>query len=256
MSASINIKNVTKTFETMTALDDVSIDIKAGEFVTLVGTSGCGKSTLLRILSGLETVTDGEVTCDEKPIKGTNANRIMVFQEHTLLPFLSIRKNIAFALKGTKLYKTEKKNIDHWLSLAGLTEFANKYPHQLSGGMRQRAALVRALAVQPEVLMLDEPLGALDNFTRMTLQDELLKLWQEQNNTIIMVTHDVDEAVYLSQKIIVMTPRPGRIKEALEVSMSYPRNHADSEFIELRTTILKNLNYAKEVKEQYEEYSI
>ncbi|MPN63375.1 Aliphatic sulfonates import ATP-binding protein SsuB [bioreactor metagenome] len=162
-----------------------------------------------------------------------------------------MRGNIAFALKATKQYHGQKQEIDPWIALAGLTEFADNYPHQLSGGMRQRAALVRALAVSPDVLLLDEPLGALDSFTRMTLQDELIRLWQARGSTMIMVTHDVDEAIYLSRRIILMSPRPGRISRVLEVPMSYPRNRASGDFTALRAQILKLMDFARDTQVEY-----
>ncbi len=257
MSARVEIRDVSKVFarqscnDTMLALDRVSLDIQPGEFVTLLGASGCGKSTLLRIIAGLEIPTRGEALFNGSPIRGTDPRRGLVFQDHTLFPWLTVKQNIVFALKSTRQYSEKKDEVEDWIALAGLDEFADNYPHQLSGGMRQRAALVRALAVSPDVLLLDEPLGALDSFTRMTLQDELLRLWRERKNTMIMVTHDVDEAIYLSQRIVVMSPRPGRISQTLDVSMSYPRNRASGDFTELRTRILKLMDFAKDVQEEY-----
>jgi len=256
MSARIEINNVTKIFarpgdDTLLALDDVSADINPGEFVALLGASGCGKSTLLRIIAGLEKPTRGEMVFNGKPIRGTDPRRGLVFQDHTLFSWLTVKQNIEFALKSTKQLSEKKHEIEKWISLAGLTEFADNYPHQLSGGMRQRAALVRALSVSPDALLLDEPLGALDSFTRMTLQDELIRLWKERENTMIMVTHDVDEAIYLSQRIIIMSPRPGRISKIVNVPMSYPRNRASGDFTELRLQILKFLDYAKDIREEY-----
>ncbi|GHV46996.1 ABC transporter ATP-binding protein [Clostridia bacterium] len=255
MSGEIDIRGITKRFAAvdksgvLTVLDNVSVTIQPGEFVSILGASGCGKSTLLRIIAGLETATEGEALWAGEKISGTSPKRILVFQEHTLLPWLTVRGNIVFALKGVKQYKEKKHTIPRWLELAGLTEFENSYPHQLSGGMRQRAALIRALAVSPDALLLDEPLGALDNFTRMTLQDELVRLWQENSNTMMMITHDVDEAIFLSQRVVVMSPRPGRVREIIDVPMSYPRNRAAEEFQELRTRILKHMNYAHDVVE-------
>jgi ABC-type nitrate/sulfonate/bicarbonate transport system ATPase subunit len=257
MSARLELKNLTKTFAgarkgtEMTVLEDVSFVVEPGAFVTLLGTSGCGKSTLLRILAGLETGAQGQALCDGAPITGTDPKRNLMFQEHTLFPWMTVRGNIAFALKGAGLYQRERGNIDRWIELAGLTEFIKSYPHQLSGGMRQRAALVRALAVSPEALLLDEPLGALDNFTRMRLQEELVRLWNEQGNTMLLVTHDVDEAVYLSQRVVVMSPRPGRVREIMEIPLSYPRNRAGSDFAEYRAKILKRLDYARDPQEDY-----
>ncbi|MDR0706666.1 MAG: ABC transporter ATP-binding protein [Treponema sp.] len=257
MSATVEIKNLSKIFarqdtdSTLHALDKINLSVGAGEFVTLLGASGCGKSTLLRLIAGLETPTMGEVLFDGEPIRGTDSRRGLVFQEHTLFPWLTVRENMKFALKSTKQYAKKKDEIDGWLDLAGLSEFSNTYPSRLSGGMRQRAALVRALSVSPDVLLLDEPLGALDSFTRMNLQDELIRLWRERGNTMVMVTHDIDEAIYLSRRIAVMSPRPGRIVEILDVPMSYPRNRAADGFTELRMRILKRLNFAQDVQEEY-----
>lgn len=257
MSGRVEIRNLSKVFarqgadDTLHALDNINVDIQPGEFVTLLGASGCGKSTLLRIITGLEIPTQGEALFNGDRICGTSPERGLVFQEHTLFAWLTVRQNIEFALKTSRQYNDKKCEIDNWLALAGLTEFAANYPHQLSGGMRQRAALVRALAVSPDVLLLDEPLGALDSFTRMNLQDELVRLWKERGNTMIMVTHDVDEAIYLSQRIVIMSPRPGRITRIINVPQSYPRNRASSDFTALRNEILKLMDFAKEPQQDY-----
>lgn len=253
---SVKIEGVTKIFAkqteegTLTALDDVKLEISDGEFITLLGASGCGKSTLLRIIAGLEIPTKGEVSVNGEKILGTSPKRGLVFQDHTLFAWLTVRQNIEFAVKAAKKFNG-RDEINNWLEVAGLAEFANNFPHQLSGGMRQRAALVRALAVSPEVLLLDEPLGALDSFTRMNLQDELIRLWEERGNTMIMVTHDIDEAIYLSQRIVVMSPRPCRIAKILDVPMSYPRNRATGDFTALRSQILKFMDFAQDMQEEY-----
>ncbi|MDR1206073.1 MAG: ABC transporter ATP-binding protein [Peptococcaceae bacterium] len=257
MSARVEIKGLTKIFarqgadDTMLVLNNVSADIAPGEFVTLLGASGCGKSTLLRVIAGLEVPTKGDAFFDGERISGTSPKRGLVFQEHTLFAWLTVRGNIEFTLKATKQYKERKGEIDGWLSLAGLSEFAGNYPHQLSGGMRQRAALIRALAVSPDVLLLDEPLGALDSFTRMNLQDEIIRLWRERGNTMIMVTHDIDEAIYLSGRIMIMSPRPGRIAKTVDVPQGYPRNRAAADFTALRSEILKFMDFAYEVPQDY-----
>jgi len=253
----IEIRNLNKTFarldsgSTLCAIGNIDLTIEPGEFVSIVGASGCGKSTLLRIIAGLETPTQGEILCDGKKIEDTNPDRGLMFQEHTLYPWLTVRKNIIFALKSSGRYEEYKDDIDIFLEKAGLLDFSNSYPHQLSGGMRQRAALVRSLAVSPDVLLLDEPLGALDSFTRMTLQDEIIRLWKERENTMILITHDVDEAVYLSQRIVIMTPRPGVITEVINVPMTYPRNRGASDFEALRIHLLKQLNFASEAQQDY-----
>jgi NitT/TauT family transport system ATP-binding protein len=235
----------------MVALENVDMEIEPTEFISIVGTSGCGKSTLLRIIAGLETATYGQVLCDGEIINGADPRRGLVFQEHSLFPWLSVRDNIAFGLHATGKYESNSGLADRLISIVGLSEFANSYPHQLSGGMRQRVSLVRALVVSPNVLLLDEPLGALDSFTRMIIQDELLNLWNERRNTMILITHDVDEAIYLSQRIYIMSPRPGRITSEIPLVMSYPRNRGSSEFVNVRNAILKQLNFAKEEQEDY-----
>jgi len=253
----LTIMDLNKTFtrnntnENFCVLENLNLTINSGEFISIVGASGCGKSTLLRMIAGLETPTHGEILCDDKKVCGTSPDRGLVFQEHALFPWLTIRKNILFALKSSGRYKDYACTVDNLIEKVGLKEFANSYPHQLSGGMRQRAAVIRSLAVSPDVLLLDEPLGALDSFTRMVLQDELIRLWKERENTMVMITHDVDEAVYLSTRIIVMSPRPGNIREILNVPMSYPRNRASSEFSNLRTHLLKLLNFAEDIKQDY-----
>ncbi|MDR3332985.1 MAG: ABC transporter ATP-binding protein [Synergistaceae bacterium] len=253
----IVIENVSKIFargdmnSTLVALKNIDMEIMPCEFVSIVGASGCGKSTLLRVIAGLETTTVGNAMCDGKTITGTDPRRGLVFQENALFPWLSVRDNISFGLRATKKYELGKKLVDDLISMAGLSEFSNSYPHHLSGGMRQRAALARALAVSPDVLLLDEPLGALDSFTRMNLQDEMLNLWHERGNTMILITHDVDEAVYLSERIYVMSPRPGMIVDEISLPMSYPRNRGASDFMDIRNAILRKLHFAREDSQEY-----
>ncbi len=253
----IQIKNVTKIFArndlatTLTALSDVSIDIQPGEFVSIVGASGCGKSTLLRIIAGLETPTHGGAFCDGERIEEPSARRGLVFQDPTLFPWLNVWDNVAFGLKAEGKYQEKKESISKLLQLIGLEEFPKSYPHQLSGGMSQRVSLIRALANEPDVLLLDEPLGALDAFTRMNIQDELINLWKQRGTTMILITHDVDEAIYLSNRIIVMSPRPGRIMKELKLDMYHPRNRGASEFVDYRNQILKLLHFADEEVTEY-----
>jgi len=258
MSKRIEITSLNKTFarsdidDTLCAIVDLNLTVEPGEFVSIVGTSGCGKTTLLRIIAGLEIPTRGEVLCGGEEVRGTSPERGLVFQEHSLFPWLTVKKNILFALESSKRNRRLNAGIaDSLLKTVGLTEFADSFPHQLSGGMRQRAALIRSLAVSPDVLLLDEPLGALDSFTRMILQDEIIRLWQERGNTMVLITHDIDEAIYLSQRIVVMTPRPGRIAEIISVPSSYPRNRGASSFAELRFHLLKLLNFASDVQQDY-----
>ena len=218
--------------------------------MSFIGPSGCGKTTLLRLIAGLTKPASGEITLDGEKIDGPHYERGLVFQNPTLFPWLSIYDNVAFGLKARKIFKDKKQEVSEYLSLVGLENFASSYPHQLSGGMAQRASLARALIGHPKVLLLDEPLGALDAFTRMNMQDELLRIRSEKSMTMIMVTHDVDEALYLSDKIVVMSPRPAKIEDIIDVKMFRPRQRNNPEFLRLRSQILKTLHYAGNEPEQ------
>ena len=261
MTGNIEINNVSKTYVAASggkkpthALGLINLSIKSGEFVCIVGTSGCGKSTLLRLIAGLEKpAKGGEIFLDGALIDGADKTRGMVFQEHSLFDWLTVKKNIIFALKATGKYnkKTADTVVNELLQKAGLTEFADSYARELSGGMRQRAALIRSIAANPSVLLLDEPLGALDNFTRMNLQDYILQLWQERKNTTVMITHDIDEAIYLANRIIVMKPHAGKITKIIDNPMPYPRNRGCTEFLTLRKILLQHLNFATEPAQEY-----
>ncbi|MBE5831968.1 MAG: ABC transporter ATP-binding protein [Butyrivibrio sp.] len=248
----IEIDGVTKIFrrtdgnETLTALSDINLDIKPGEFIAFVGASGCGKSTLLRIIAGLETPTIGSALADGVEINGSSEKRGLVFQDHALFPWLTVWDNVLFGLRSTGKKKEKLDLANELIKLVELEKFKDSYPYQLSGGMSQRVALVRALANEPDVLLLDEPLGALDAFTRMNIQDVLVDLWKQRKNTMILITHDVDEAIYLAQRVIVMSPRPGRVVDEIDIELSYPRNRSHSAFIKYRNTILEKLNFAHE----------
>nr|WP_315116533.1 ABC transporter ATP-binding protein [uncultured Clostridium sp.] len=233
----------------MLALDEINLTIEPNEFVSIVGPSGCGKSTLLRIVAGLQKPTTGKALLDNVEILGPGHERGLVFQDPTLFPWLNVHDNIASGLVARKVYKQKQEEVNKYIELVGLKGFEKAYPHQLSGGMAQRAAIARALVNHPKVLLLDEPLGALDAFTRMYMQDELLRIWQERKNTMVLITHDVDEAVYLSNRIIVMSPRPGHIVKDIKVDMKYKRKRNSEEFILLRNEILKLLNFVKEEEE-------
>lgn len=244
----LEFSNVSKSFirsdsDTITnALSDINFNIQDGEFVSIVGPSGCGKSTILRLIAGLIFPTTGEITLDGEEITGPSSQRGMVFQKSTLFPWLTVKQNVGFSgtLKNEK--EVTEETIDTMLKKVGLYDFKNSYPSNLSGGMAQRVSLIRTLVNKPSVLLLDEPLGALDAFTRMNMQDEILKLWEEEKNLSIMVTHDVDEAVYMSTKVIVMEPRPGRIKEIVPIDLPYPRNRTSSEFTAYRNDLLNMLD--------------
>mgnify|MGYP001254044754 FL=1 len=248
-TGNILAENLRKEFvrpdgQKVVALNNVNVNIKAGEFISLIGPSGCGKSTFLRLLAGLAQPDEGSFSLDGVPITGPGYERGLVFQDPTLFPWLTVYENIAFGLKIRNIYHEKKKDVQDFIRLVGLEGFEKAYPHQLSGGMAQRIALARALVNHPKVLLLDEPFGALDAFTRMNMQDELLKIWQERGTTMVMVTHDVDEAIYLSNRIFVMSPRPARIASIINVEMGRPRARDLPDFLRLRAKILQILDFA------------
>ncbi|MDR1038354.1 MAG: ABC transporter ATP-binding protein [Deltaproteobacteria bacterium] len=231
------------------ALASVDLSVGAGEFVTLIGPSGCGKSTLLRLVAGLERATGGAIFLDGRPIEGPGAERGLVFQNPYLFPWLDIRGNVAFGLKARGRYAEERDLVDRYLELVGLGRFGKVFPHHLSGGMAQRASLARTLINRPLVLLLDEPLGALDAFTRMNMQDEILRIRDEERITMVMVTHDVDEAIYLSDRIVVMTAGPGRVETVIPVPFARPRARNTPGFLGLRGRILEILHFAGRLEE-------
>jgi sulfonate transport system ATP-binding protein len=227
--------------EPLRVLENIHLDIQAGEFVSIVGASGCGKSTLLRLMLGLDTAFDGQIRLDGKPIRGTGLERGIVFQDHRLFPWLTVRQNIAVGLKNSRLApKAQAQAVQEHLALVGLEAFAEAFPRQISGGMAQRVAIARGLVNRPSVLLLDEPFGALDALTRTRLQNELQNIWAKERITMVLVTHDVDEAVFLGDRVVVMQPNPGRIRRALEVTLPRPRNRSDSRFIALRDNVLED----------------
>lgn len=246
MAGHIQIQGVSKVFkdadQSVAALNNFSLDIGEGSFVSLIGPSGCGKSTLLRIVSGLDTPTQGQVLLDGKRVTKAGGEIGMAFQQANLFPWMSVRDNVAFGLRSRGTYKANKVDVDAMLKAVGLEDFAASYPYQISGGMAQRASLARSLVVHPKALLLDEPLGALDAFTRMAMQDEILRLWQDAGMTVLMVTHDVDEAIYLSDRVVVMSPRPARVEKVIDVKSSRPRARVQDEFVLLRSEILSILN--------------
>lgn len=231
----LSIKKLNKSFyrdqQTFTVLDGIHLDIQQGEFISIVGSSGCGKSTLLRLIAGLDKDYQGEILLNQTPIQGTDLKRGLIFQEHRLLPWLSVSENIHLALEETELSRAEKNaRVAEHLTMVGLKGFENAYPHELSGGMAQRVAIARGLVNQPDILLLDEPFGALDAITRSHLQTELQRIWQDQKITMILVTHDIEEAVYLGDRVIVMSAQPGKIKQIIQVPLTHPR-HKDSELL-------------------------
>lgn len=229
---------------TTVALQATTLTIKAGEFISLIGPSGCGKSTLLRLIAGLDTPSTGELWVENEIIHGPNAERGLVFQDPNLFPWLTVRRNIQAGLVARGVLKEKRDEVDEFMRLVGLESFAEAYPHHLSGGMAQRVALARALINHPKVLLLDEPLGALDAFTRMRLQDEVLRLWEARGTTMVLVTHEIDEAIYMSDRIAIMSARPGRIEQIIDVNLERPRDRSSPEFLSLRGRILEMLHFA------------
>jgi ABC-type nitrate/sulfonate/bicarbonate transport system ATPase subunit len=225
------------------ALDDVSVTVAAGELISLVGPSGCGKSTLLRLLAGLTAPDSGELWIGNERITAPSAERGLVFQDPNLFPWLTIRRNIESGLVARGMLHQKRHEVDEFMRLVGLESFKNAFPHHLSGGMAQRVALARALINHPKVLLLDEPLGALDAFTRMRMQDEVLRLWDARGTTMLLVTHDIDEAIYMSDSIMIMTPRPGRIERTIPITLERPRQRNSPEFLRLRSDILELLHF-------------
>lgn len=228
----LEVKGLYKEFDgnhgKVTALRDIHFKTHKREFVCVIGPSGCGKSTLIRILAGLEEATSGEVLLDGKAIKGPGPDRGMVFQSYTLFPWLTVKKNVMFGMEVSGRGGLAEQDAMQWIDLVGLSRFANSYPHELSGGMKQRAAIARALANQPRILLMDEPFGALDAQTRAKMQSYLLEIWRNIDITILFITHDLDEAVYLADRILVLKAHPGEVQELIEVPVPQPRNQDQS----------------------------
>ena len=259
MSSTIGITNVQRIYRDtdgnkVEALRDVSLNIRKGEFISIIGPSGCGKTTLLRLIAGLDKPQAGGLTIDGDPIKDVSPERGYVFQQGSLFPWLTVENNISYGLKARKVFKSNKDKISKYISMVGLDGFEKSYPHQISGGMAQRVAIARALINEPKVLQLDEPMGALDSFTRSDLQDKLLELWKENGTTMILVTHDIDEAIYLSDRIVIMTPRPGKISKIIDVDLPRPRHRGGTEFLALRKSILEFFELAQALPQP--EYNI
>jgi ABC-type nitrate/sulfonate/bicarbonate transport system ATPase subunit len=247
----LRVNNATKVFEAhgskaehTVALDAISFNVAEGEFISIVGPSGCGKSTLLRLIAGLDFPTSGELRVGSAAIAGPSSERGLVFQDPSLFPWLTVRRNIETGLSALGILREKRSEVSHLIRLVGLEGFADVYPHHLSGGMAQRVALARALITHPEILLLDEPLGALDAFTRMRMQDEVLDLLQARRTTTLLVTHDIDEAIYMSERILIMTPRPGRVDRCFQVDLARPRDRSSADFLHLRSEILQLLHFA------------
>jgi ABC-type nitrate/sulfonate/bicarbonate transport system ATPase subunit len=247
----LSLKNLSMIFnkgtnQEVVALQNIDLNITQGEFVSIIGTSGCGKTTLLRIIAGLENEYDGQALLNGNPILKPGLDRGVIFQDHRLLPWLTIEKNIGFGLRD-KNKESKSEQIRNHINLVGLKGFEKSFPHQLSGGMAQRAAIARGLINKPRILLLDEPLGALDALTRMHMQKELERIWKKEEQlqtggntglTMIMITHDVEEAVYLSDRIVIMSSRPGRIKRIVDVPLARPRDRDSYDFLKIKDDLL------------------
>jgi NitT/TauT family transport system ATP-binding protein len=244
-ATALDVIDVSHSFDlegsVLPVLDRIDLKVEPGEFVALLGPSGCGKSTLLRLVAGLEPPSSGKILSDGQPIRGPHPSRVVVFQDPTLYPWRTVWNNVALGLEAQGLLRQQKYRVDEALATVGLTDFANAYPHQLSGGMAQRVALARALVNDPQLLILDEPLGKLDSLTRITMQSELVSLWQRSGFTALLVTHDVEEALFLANRVVVFTDRPARTKAEIAVDLPYPRHRGDPRLAELRREALGHL---------------
>ncbi|CAN5302377.1 ABC transporter ATP-binding protein [soil metagenome] len=244
---SVQIRGVSHAFDgkagPLAVLDEVTLSVEAGEFVALLGPSGCGKSTLLRLLAGLEQPERGKLGANHVRIVGPDPSRLLVFQDATLFPWRTVRQNVALGLEARGVHRAEGHRVDTALQLVGLEGFADALPHQLSGGMAQRAALARVIVNQPGLLLLDEPFGKLDALTRMTMQEELLRLWNEARFTALLVTHDVEEALLLAQRVVVLSSRPARIVREVSVDLPYPRHRDNLALVALRREVLATLGH-------------
>jgi NitT/TauT family transport system ATP-binding protein len=243
-TSKLRMEQVSKFFESdgkrISVLENINLDVAAGEFICLVGPSGCGKSTLLNLAGGFLTASSGLISVDGEAIRGPDPRRILVFQEHGVFPWLTVEGNIAFGL--SKLSSAERKaRIAHYVKLVQLQGFEHTYPADLSGGMKQRLQVARALAVDPDILYLDEPFGALDSVTRLIMRVELLRIWQAERRTILFVTHDIDEAVQLADRVVVLSPRPASIKEVLTIDIPHPRNISSARYLELRDELMNKI---------------
>ncbi|MEA2464266.1 MAG: NitT/TauT family transport system ATP-binding protein [Acidobacteriota bacterium] len=242
----VQFRGISTNFGSVDVLNDVSLDVAEGEFLCIVGPSGCGKSTLLNIAGGFLEPTTGEVTIDGETVTGPDRRRIFVFQERGVFPWLTVEDNIGFGLFDVAPAE-RRKRIEHYVNLVGLKGFERSYPRELSGGMKQRVEVARALAVNPDVLYLDEPFGALDSITRLQMRSELLRIWEADRKTVLFVTHDIDESVQLADRVVVISARPGRIRRIVDIDMPHPRDLSSRRYIELRDSIFAEIGLAHQV---------
>lgn len=232
--------------ERMSVLENIDLDVNDGEFVCILGPSGCGKSTLLSAMAGFLTPTSGQILIDNEIVRGPDPRRIFVFQERGVFPWLTVEGNIGFGL--SKLPRAQRvERIQHYVKMVGLEGFERSYPHELSGGMKQRVEVARALAVNPDVMFLDEPFGALDSITRLVMRGELLRIWHAERKTILFVTHDIDEAVQLADRVVVMSARPGRIQQIVAIDIAHPRDISSPRYLQLRDGILNQIGLAHKI---------
>jgi NitT/TauT family transport system ATP-binding protein len=246
----LRLDHVGKVFErdgkSIAVLEDLDLDVADGEFICLVGPSGCGKSTLLNLMGGFLSPSSGVIAIDGEPILGPDPRRILVFQERGVFPWLTVEGNIGFGLSGLSRAEREQR-IAHYVQMVRLEGFEQSYPSDLSGGMQQRLQVARALAVNPDILYLDEPFGALDSVTRMIMRGELLRIWQTERRTILFVTHDIDEAVQLADRVVILSSRPARIEDVLTIDIPHPRNISAPRYLELRDELLNRVGLAYSV---------
>ena len=254
MKPAVSIRNVSISFpgkrtgDQIDVLENISAEVAHGEFVCIVGPSGCGKSTLLNIVAGFIETTSGEVLVEGEPVRGPNSRRIFVFQENGVFPWLNVRENVGFGLRQSAK-KERDVIIARYIDMVGLAGFDNAYPHELSGGMRQRVEIARALAANPDIIYMDEPFGALDFLTRLKMRADLVRIWQSEKKTILFVTHDIEEAVQLADRVLVMSPRPGRIIEMVDVDLPRPRHLDSSGYLEKRDRIFEVMGMSLRVGE-------
>lgn len=254
----ISIKNVSKVYEgedgnPVQALQNINLEIADGEFVCIVGPSGCGKSTLLEIVAGLQKHTEGSVFLDDTQINGPSRDIGVVFQDAALFPWRTIKKNILYGMETAGVSKKEQEEkLEYYLQLMGLQGFENKYPSQLSGGMRQRAGIARTLIMNPKVTLMDEPFSAVDHLTRCTLQEELIRIREKEKRTVLFVTHDINEAVYLADRVILLTPRPGKIQAEYRIKLPHPRSRMDEYLVQTASRIVADISRGESAKENTE----
>lgn len=253
----IKVEDVSKVYTNsdsteFTALSHVNLEIRQGEFLCLLGASGCGKTTLLNLLAGFEQASSGKITIGDKIVEKPDIQNVTIFQQYGLLPWRTVQKNVELGLESKKLSKEEKKEAAlKYIKMVGLEKFRKSYPRQLSGGMQQRVAIARALAVNPEIIFMDEPFGALDAITRMKMQDEVLKIQKEEKKTVIFVTHDIEEAVFLADRIVIMTPNPAKVKCVMNIPLGNYRDRTSLEFLEMRNRVFEQFELKQPDRTEY-----